>query len=289
MPKDCYQQILDIYDEFPKQQKKIADFILTNFPEVIYYSVSKMSKEIGVSGASIVRFAKILGFKGFPEFREALFKNYKENFSPSERVKHLIEEFDNSLSFKEITEKEIYYLQKSINSIDEGIFQKTVHLICNANTVHILGAGPNEMLGFHLSFRLRRFKIHTMHHNKGGIHLLEGLLNLEKGDIAVAYDFYRPSEDLKLFINIMKRNLIPIILITDSITPLLMKECNYVLCAERGPHGTFHSPIVPLAITNAILVAVAYKHKNEALETLDLLETYRQEYFYNTRSTQSES
>jgi hypothetical protein len=39
--KDCYQQILDIYDEFPKQQKKIADFYLTNFPEVLYYSVSK--------------------------------------------------------------------------------------------------------------------------------------------------------------------------------------------------------------------------------------------------------
>ena len=290
MSEDCYQQILDNYSSFPKQQRKIADFILTNISEVIYYPVARISQDIGVSNASIVRFAKLLGFEGFPEFREALFKYYKDIFSPSERVKHLIKDFDNSeINYRSITEKEIHYLQKSISAIDDARFLGTVDLICGARRVHILGTGPNEMLGLHLAFRLRRFKVDVYHHRVGDMRLLEELLALDENDIGIAYNFYRTAEDLKVFINVMKRNNIPVVLITDIMTPIIVKDCDYVLCAERGPHGAFHSPLVPMAITNALLVGVAHKLDKKAIETLDLLETYRQDYYYNAGSEKSEA
>ncbi len=290
MAQDCYQQILDNYGGFPKQQKKIADFILTNISEVIYYPVARISQEIGVSNASIVRFAKLLGFEGFPEFREALFKYYKEIFSPSERVKQLIKDFDNSeINYRSITEKEIHYLQKSITAIDDSKFLGTVDLICGAKKVHILGTGPNEMLGLHLAFRLRRFRVDVQHHRVGDMRILEELLNLDENDLAIAYNFYRTADDLKVFINVMKRNKVPVVLITDIMTPIIIKDCDYVLCAERGPHGAFHSPLVPMAITNALLVGVAHQLDKKALEALDLLETYRQDYYYNARSETSEA
>ena len=290
MEKDCYQQILDIYDTIPKQQKKIADFILTNISEVIYYPVARISQEIGVSNASIVRFAKLLGYEGFPEFRESLFRYHKEIFSPSVRVKQLIKDFESTgLNYRSITENEMYYLQKSIASIDDSKYFGAVDLICNSSRVHILATGPNEMLGLHLAFRLRRFRVDVQHHRIGDMRLLEGLLNLKQGEVAVAYNFYRTAEELKVFVNIMKRNNIPLILVTDIMTPIIVKDCTYVLCAERGPHGAFHSPLVPMAITNAILVGVAHQLDGKALEALDLLETYRQDYYYNTRSEKSET
>lgn len=290
MSVDCYQQIIDVYDSFPKQQKKIADFILTNISEVIYYPVARISQEIGVSNASIVRFAKLLGFEGFPEFREALFKYYKDIFSPSERVRQLIRDFDNTeINYKSITEKEIHYLQKSVSAIDDRKFLGTVNLICGAKRVHILGTGPNEMLGLHLAFRLRRFRVDVVHHRTGDMRLLEGLLNLDENDIAIAYNFYRTAEDLKVFISVMKRNNVPVVLITDIMTPIIIKDCDYVLCAERGPHGAFHSPLVPMAITNALLVGVAHQLDRKAIESLDLLETYRQDYYYSTGSEKIEA
>ncbi len=280
--KDCYQEIQDRYDSFPRQQKKIADFILTNVSEVIYYPLSRIADEIDVSKASIVRFAKNLGFKGFPEFRENLFSNYKEIFSPGNRVRNLIDDFKGEeLSFKSITEQEIYYLMKSVNTVDDNSFYGTINLICNAKRIHVMGVGPNEMLGRHLSFRLNRFGVDVLHHKEGGIHLLEGLVSVKEGDIAIAYNFNRISDDQKMFTGIMKKNKVPVVLITDMMTPGIIRDCEYVLFGERGPHGAFHSPLVPMAITNALLIGVAKKLDADAYQTLDLLEQYRQDYYFN--------
>ena len=280
--KDCYQEIQDRYDSFPRQQKRIADFILTNISEVIYYPLSRIADEIDVSKASIVRFAKNLGFKGFPEFRENLFSNYKEIFSPGNRVRNLIDDFKGEdLTYKSITEQEIYYLMKSVNTVDDNSFLGTINLICNANRVHIMGVGPNEMLGRHLAFRLTRFGVNVINHKEGGIHLLEGLINIKKGDVAIAYNFNRISDDQKMFSSVMRKNNVPLVLVTDVLTPAIIKDCEYVLFGERGPHGAFHSPLVPLAITNALLIGVAKKMDAEAYGKLDLLEQYRQEYYFN--------
>ena len=280
--KDCYQEIQDRYDSFPRQQKKIADFILTNVSEVIYYPLSRIAGEIDVSKASIVRFAKNLGFTGFPEFRENLFSNYKEIFSPGNRVRNLIDDFKGEeLNYKSITEQEIYYLMKSVNTVDDNSFLGTVNHICRADSVHVMGVGPNEMLGRHLSFRLNRFGVDVKHHKEGGIHLLERLTSVKKNDVAIAYNFNRISDDLKMFIRVMKKNNIPVILVTDVLTPAIIKDCEYVLFGERGPHGAFHSPLVPMAITNALLIGVAKKLDVKAYEYLDILEQYRREFYFD--------
>ncbi|WP_428770406.1 MurR/RpiR family transcriptional regulator [Treponema sp. HNW] len=282
MTEDCFQEILDIYDSLPKQQKKIADFVLTSFSEVIYFSVGRMASAIGVSAASIVRFTRMLGFEGFSDFQEAFFEYHKKIHSPRGRVQQLIKDFDNTeINYRNITKREIRYLEKSIHLIDDKTYWAAVNLLCKAQKVHILGMGPNEMLGCHLSFRLRRFSVDTFHHKHGDSMLAEELLRLSRQDAAVAYNFFRISDELKIYVDIMKKKEVPVILITDIMNPAIIKDCSFVFCAERGPQGSFHSPLVPLAITNALLVGVAYKLDKKALQSLELLETYRQKYYYN--------
>jgi len=282
--RDCYQLIQDKYSSFPRQQKKIADFILSHVSDVIHYPLARIAEEIGVSNASVVRFAKNLGYRGFPDFRENLFDNYKAIFSPGNRVKSLFEEFKGEeLNYKSITEQEILYLQKSITTLDVNAFHGAINMICRAGLVHVMAIGPNKPLGQHLCFRLNRFGIAIKHHEASGMQLLEGLLSLDSDQIALAYDFSRTSEDLKTFVSIMKRNQIPVILVTDILTPFIVKDCHQVLFAERGPHGVNHSPLVPMAITNALLLGVAKKMGDRAFDNLDRLDTYRQEFFFKDR------
>lgn len=290
MAEDCFQKILDIYDTLPKQQKKIADFVLTSFSEVIYFSVGRIASAIGVSAASIVRFARMLGFEGFSDFQEAFFEYHKRIHSPRGRVQQLIKDFHNTeINYRSITEREIRYLEKSINLIDDKTYWAAVELICKAKKIHILGIGPNEMLGCHLNFRLRRFSVDTVHHQHGDSLLAEELLGLNRQDAAIAYNFFRVSDELKIYVDIMKKKNVPVILITDIMNPAIIKDCSFVFCAERGPQASFHSPLVPLAITNALLVGVAYKLDKKALQSLELLETYRQKYYYNKSGEKYES
>ena len=50
-------------------ESKIAKYVLDNFNETLNYNVSELADKAGVSDASVVRFCKSLGYKGFQDFK----------------------------------------------------------------------------------------------------------------------------------------------------------------------------------------------------------------------------
>lgn len=116
---DSYNRILEKYDNLPKQQKKIADYIISRYDEVVFYSITKLASTLQVSEATVVRFAQNLGHKGFPELKEDLVKYYREYLTPGERMKRSIEELpDDPLQYKGRVLREIQLLQDSMQALD---------------------------------------------------------------------------------------------------------------------------------------------------------------------------
>ncbi len=279
--RNVYQLILDRYESFSKRQKTIADYVMTNLNNVIYFPIAKIVTDVGVSQATIVRFAQNLGYRGFQEFRDDLFAYYRQFLSPVERMKHSIEGLaQEPFSYAGITRNEMVYLESSIASISDQAYQEAVQAICSAGTVHIFGIGPDEPLAVHLHFRLRRLKIRTLRISDSGRSLFEHLLLVGREDLAVVYSFARPSVDFKRLTAVLAKKEVPVLLITDIFQPPMIRAARYLLCAERGPLGTFPSPLVPLAITNALILGVANRLQPQALAALEELGDLRDRYFY---------
>ncbi|KAB8180925.1 MurR/RpiR family transcriptional regulator [Microbispora catharanthi] len=53
-------------------QRRIARYLLDNAQEAVFFTSADLAARAGVSQPSVTRFAAALGFRGFPEFREAL-------------------------------------------------------------------------------------------------------------------------------------------------------------------------------------------------------------------------
>ncbi|WP_182906284.1 MurR/RpiR family transcriptional regulator [Microbispora sp. H13382] len=53
-------------------QRRIARYLLDNAQEAVFFTSADLAERAGVSQPSVTRFAAALGFRGFPEFREAL-------------------------------------------------------------------------------------------------------------------------------------------------------------------------------------------------------------------------
>lgn len=280
--KSGYQQILDGYEKLAPLQRKVADFILTNIDSVIYFPLSKLVASIGVSQATIVRFAQQLGYQGFNEFRDSLFGYYREYLSPEGRMKHSIEGLEKeAATYESVTRREIAYLEKSSRSIDARAFAEAVRAICRAETVYAFGVGPDEHLARHLSFRLRRLKVRCELVADSGRNLFEHLLLAGGRDLAVAYVFAKPSADSRRFMAVLAEKKTPIVLITDMINPPALRLATHVLCAERGPLGTFPSPLVPMAVTNALLIGVAERLEERSVQALKELGDLRERYLYS--------
>ncbi|NMB10972.1 MAG: MurR/RpiR family transcriptional regulator, partial [Firmicutes bacterium] len=69
LPSRIAVTIDDHYARLTPMQKSIARYIMSNLADAAFMSIQEMAKACGVSEASILRFARALGYSGFPEFK----------------------------------------------------------------------------------------------------------------------------------------------------------------------------------------------------------------------------
>ncbi len=275
-----YQHILDSYESLSQQQRKVADYIMNNIDDVIYFPIARLMDSIGVSQATIVRFAQTLGYNGFNEFRDALFAYRRRYLSPEGRMRHSIEALDkDSPKYERITREEIAYLERAISSVDESVLNAAIDTICRAKTLYIFGLGADEHLACYLHFRLRRLKIRCQLVTSSGRNIFEHLLLLSSEDAAVVYGFLEPSVDFKRIMALLSDRKVSIILITDMQNPPVIRQADLVLHAERGERGTFPSPLVPLSIAHALIIGTADMLEDRAINALKYLGDMRNKYY----------
>lgn len=70
--QNVFIQIGTEYYSFTISEKKLADFILTAQDRVARMSISELSEACGVADATVSRFCRRLGFRGFPDFKLAV-------------------------------------------------------------------------------------------------------------------------------------------------------------------------------------------------------------------------
>jgi DNA-binding MurR/RpiR family transcriptional regulator len=278
---DLFSQIHEAYDRLPKKQKKIADYISTNVQEVIFYSISELAKVLDTSEAAVVRFAQSLGYTGYPQLRKVLIRYYKEHLSAANRIKSYLGEIKGrDFIYPGMVRKEIEYLSESVSSIDKKSFNAAVRYLCRADTTYVFGSGSNESLANYLCFRLTRFRKKAVLIPDTGKNIFEKLILLSPKDFVVVYAFYKPTPDIINLLDFVHKKEIPNLLITDTRVPLMVRNAELVLCAKRGPFGVFLSSLVPMAITNALIIRAAEKLGDKAMEALRELSDIRTTYYH---------
>ena len=274
---DIMENIHNVYEELPRQLKKIADFLTFNLQDAIFYSISELAGKLEMSESAIVRFSKSLGYSGFPELKKELVNYYKNQIHPANKIKNYLEDLPHDM-----IKKEIDYLSRSANSIDREAFYEAINRICSCENIYIFGHGTSEAPACFLDFRLNRFNLKTHRISETGRNLLEKLIHISDKDFVIVYcffkSFYKSSYDNEYMMEFLNREKIPNLLITDLQSNPILRTADLVLSAKRGPFGTFQSQIVPMAITNALIIGTAEKLGDNAYKSLDTLENLRSYY-----------
>ncbi len=280
---DYFSRAASKYDTLSINQKKIADYITENVDEVILSSAAKIAGILNISEAAVVRFAQYLGYSGYPDLKRELIRFYRDQMTPNSKFEKYLETLENEKRFyAQIAEQEIDHLKDSIQSVDdESLNRAADHIIGKQHRFIFATAGSNEAIASYLSFRLNRFKLRSTPVLTSGIKLFERFGQLTPDDFVIHYSFYKPLNDHRILMDFLKKRSIPNLLITDSLIPSMVDHADIVLFARRGPFGVFHSLIIPMAITNALIVAVAQKLGVQAIEALEDLSSIRESYAFD--------
>jgi RpiR family transcriptional regulator, carbohydrate utilization regulator len=144
MPLNCLGTIRSSYHKFSEKEKKIADYILEKPELVIHRTINEVADDLNIADATVFRFSKHIGFKGFQALKIAL---ASEITTPSRTIHE--EKIDRD-SQKTLTEKifksNIRTLQNTIQMIDGNSIKKAIDLILHANRVEFYGTGNSAII-----------------------------------------------------------------------------------------------------------------------------------------------
>lgn len=143
------QNIKSCYDELTQVEHGIADFFLNN-TEKMDFSSKNISKLLFVSEASLSRFAKKCGYKGY---RELTF-SYEQDLE-LEKI-NMNTQKDVSFVARKVYGYYQNILRDSYQSMDEEQIQKIADMLERCNKVYIYGVGSSGLAAREFQLRFMR-------------------------------------------------------------------------------------------------------------------------------------
>ena len=198
MAQNCLGKIRSYYARLSEKEKKIADYILENPEKIIHSTINELAEDLGVADATVFRFCKRIGFKGYQAMKIAL---ASEVIEPIQQIHEEISEED---SVKTVTEKvfmsNIRTLENTLEILNGHAIQKAVDVLLHANRVEFYGTGGSAVIAMDAFHKFVRTGIKAFSFVDSHFQLMSSS-QLSENDVAVIISHSGTNKDT---INIMK-------------------------------------------------------------------------------------
>jgi len=274
---DFRQRLEDHLPSLTKSQQRIASYLLVSYDEATFLSAADLAERLNVSEATVVRFAKAVGYDGFPAMRRHLQELFRARFTPAARLQRKLSELARSQGhvLTKVLAMELQYLAEASESIDLADFDSAVDILLSGERIFVFASGPSGILADLATWRFRRLGIPTIAMTESGRHLLENLQLLQPGDVMLVAGFQHLTPEMVAVLDHARATACRSILLTDTLGPAFRDKADVILAARRGPVSTFHSLTVPMSVLNALILAVAMTRPEESLAALNRLQQLR--------------
>lgn len=150
MPTDnisVYERISNEYYTLTASEKKVADYVLSNQTGTQFLSISELANACEVAEATISRFCRRLGYKGYNLFKLALANAASQHKPWNNPLSGEIEETD---SLEDIAKKlcgaEIEALNQTLELLDLHAVREAADLLEKAGRVMCMGQGGSMLI-----------------------------------------------------------------------------------------------------------------------------------------------
>lgn len=223
------QSVLDcitvLYDQLFDAEKKIAKFILNNPKKVVDMTVSELAEISDVSIASVSRFCRKVGLKGFAQLKISLAQELVDTRKSGE-ISNDISVDNIPQSLQNILANKITELKQTVNLIDTDEFREILEGIRDASRVQVIAVGNTIPVAIDAAFKFNELGIPT---TAGTIWetQLSYSFTLGKGDVLIAISNSGESDKVLEAVKIANNNKAMTIGITNSPHSAIGEEVQY--------------------------------------------------------------
>lgn len=225
MEKSVLNQICTLYDSFFETEKKIGDYIIRNPKDIVDVTVGELAVKCQVSEASISRFCKKIGLKGFHHLKISIAKELV-NREDNEEYSNDISIDNKKQSLKSILANKVAELTQTVSMMDTDNLDEILNKINNARSVLFAAAGNTIPVAMDGAYKLNQIGIPAI-----STPVLETQLaysyNLTADDVVIAISNSGESTGVVNIIEAAKQNKAITISITNHDNSSIAKLSEY--------------------------------------------------------------
>ena len=241
-----------LQNEMGPGEKKIADFLLQNTQYVISASISDFAEKCGCGDATVVRFARRLGFDGYQSLKIGI----ASEISSASAISEEITEKDNCFDiFKKRINDISVALQNTETVLDEKQLEATAQAIMNSKRIIVFGLGNSAAIAQDAAHKFLRLGFNAQaccdNHMQAII-----ATHLDRNSVAIGISHSGSSKDIVDALQLSKIGGATTICITNYGNSPIVKACDYKLFtrAKETQHSilAMSSRIAQLTILDSI-------------------------------------
>lgn len=222
--------ISSLYHSLTKSEKKIADTILHSPDLVVQCPLSEIAKHLDVGEATLVRFCRTVGFKGFSDFKLELSIELATRDNHDDTVLETeIMPNDDSLTIAQKLQTAISnVMEETINLLDLKQLDHVVKAIKKAGRVFLFGVGSSGVTAEDAKNKLMRIGIQVDATGNNHFMYMQAAL-LTPSDVAIGLSHSGYSAETAHTLKIAKQNGATTVALTHSLRSPVTEYADYVL------------------------------------------------------------
>ena len=256
-----------LYNDMGKAERRVADWILENQKEILPLSITELAEKSECSEATIVRFAKRLGFSGYQELKISIAQE-----SSSGLINANMSTSDSAYEIYEKVCNDIYCsLERTKKVLKGDILQLAAEKIMAAKKIIVMGLGNSAAVALDASHKFLRAGFNAFAYTDNHMQMI-ACSHLAKGDVAIGISHSGSSKDVIEALQIAKENGATTICITNEGKSPIVKCSDLVLntSSEETSYSilALNSRIAQLAIVDSLYFYTVYQQSQKTLDSI---------------------
>lgn len=240
-----------------KLQRRILEYLeATDYNQIIYLSITELAEQVHVAEATILRFCRSLGFRGYQEFKltlaqERLGAAESRDMQGLEYTKSIVEDYHSAL-------------ENCCRSLDVDRLSRVFDLVLHARSISCFGIGDSYIPALALHNRLMRMGL--LSQCERDPHLQNVLVStLGEGDILIIFSVSGSTKDMIETASLARSCGVKMIVVTCHDKSPLARFADLLLCAEpveaSTEPGAISSKIIQLFMVDVICAGIRLQDK----------------------------
>ncbi|MFA5110460.1 MAG: MurR/RpiR family transcriptional regulator [Desulfobaccales bacterium] len=261
-----------LYPSLKTALQKVADVILKQPEMAIYASVNEVAAVAHVSEATVMRFCRILGFKGFQDFKIAL---AREMVIPSPRFHEEVSSEGDAVLISKVFQTNTAALQDTLEILEIDAIRAAVQLLLTARQVMVIGVSGSGPAVAYAGNRFLLLGIKAFMYTDFYLMLMAASL-LSQDDVVLAISNSGTTREIVETVRLAQEKEAKVMCITNNSLSPLARICDPALVtASREmslPEEAVASLVCQITILDVLSASISQSRGNQSQETLTKME-----------------